>query len=318
MKVLFKKLKRANKVELSLYLISVIYYIVSFIFFMIAVLNLKKIETGIRIIMLVFFGMWILYYILANLINLIIKKHHKFMVLMLFTILFSLVFTISSYYINEVYSSLDKFGERDQITYTTNLVTLKDHKFTSNSKVGIIQNKKDIEGYILPKELIKKKNLKNELITYNDYYDMLNALFEGEIDGVFLSANYITIFQNEDEYATLDQDTKVVYELSKKMKNQDLELKSDKSLTEPFTILIMGVDSEKDGLNANAAFNGDTLMLITFNPNTLNATIFSIPRDTYVPIACRKNAENKINSSAAYGTKCVIDTIENLTDIKID
>ena len=318
MKVLLKKLKRANKVELSLYLISVIYYIVSFIFFMIAVLNLKKIETGIRIIMLVFFGMWILYYILANLINLIIKKHHKFMVLMLFTILFSLVFTISSYYINEVYSSLDKFGERDKITYTTNLVTLKDHKFTSNSKVGIIQNKKDIEGYILPKELIKKKDLKNELITYNDYYDMLNALFEGEIDGVFLSANYITIFQNEDEYATLDQDTKVVYELSKKMKNQDLELKSDKSLTEPFTILIMGVDSEKDGLNANAAFNGDTLMLITFNPNTLNATIFSIPRDTYVPIACRKNAENKINSSAAYGTKCVIDTIENLTDIKID
>jgi LCP family protein required for cell wall assembly len=262
--------------------------------------------------------MWALYYLLANLINLIIKKHHKFMILMLFTILFSLAFTISSYYINEVYSKLDNFGEKDKITYTTNLITLSKNKFSEKSKIGIIQNKKDIEGYILPQELIKNKKIKNELITYNDYYVMLNALFTGEIDAMFVSANYITIFQNEDEYSKLADDTKIVYELSKEMKNQDLELKSDKSLTEPFTILIMGVDSEKDGLNANAAFNGDTLMLITFNPNTLNATIFSIPRDTYVPIACRHNAENKINSSAAYGTKCVIDTIENLTDVKID
>ena len=318
MKVLFKKLKRANKIELSLYLISVIYYIVSYVFFTIAILNLKKIETGIRIILLIFFGMWILYYILSNLINLILKKHHKFMILMLFTILFSLVFTVSSYYINEVYSSLDKFGEKDKIIYTTNLITLSKNKFNDKSKIGIIQNKNDIEGYILPKELIEKKKIKNELVTYNDYYQMMSALFSGEIDAMFVSANYVTIFQNENEYAHLEQDTKVVYELSKEMKNQDLELKSDKSLTEPFTILIMGVDSEKNGLNANAAFNGDTLMLITFNPNTLNATIFSIPRDTYVPIACRRNAENKINSSAAYGTKCVIDTIEQFTDIKID
>ena len=40
--------------------------------------------------------------------------------------------------------------------------------------------------------------------------------------------------------------------------------------------------------------------------------------DTYVPITCRNNSYSKINSSAAYGTKCVINTIENLTDIDID
>ena len=34
----------------------------------------------------------------------------------------------------------------------------------------------------------------------------------------------------------------------------------EKSLTEPFTVLIMGVDSAKDGLKANQAFNGDTLI----------------------------------------------------------
>lgn len=318
MRVLFKKLKRSNKVELALYLISVLYYAISFAIFVLAITKLKSIETGIRIILLVFFGMWGLYYFLGNLINLILKKHTKFIVLVFITIIFSLGFNIGSFYINELYSSIGKFGEKEKITYETNLVTLSDTKFSSTSKIGMIQNTKDIEGNILAKELMKNKNMANEVISYNDYYTMLDALFDKKIDAIFLSANYITIFQNEDEYAELDQKTKVVDKYSREMKNQDLELKSDKSLTEPFTILILGVDSESEGLNANAAFNGDTLMLITFNPKTLNATMFSIPRDTYVPIACRKNAEGKINSSAAYGTKCVIDTVEQFVDVKID
>jgi len=318
MKILFKKLKKTNKFERALYFISTLYYLISFILFTICVLKLKKVETVIRIFVLVFFGLFFLYFILSNIVNLILKKHHKFMVLTMFAVLFSLLFTITTYYINEIYGTLGKFGEKDKIIYTTNLVTLSNQEFNKSSSIGIIQNKNDIEGYILPQELIKNKNMENSIVTYNDYYSMLNALLDRKIDAIFLSGNYLTIFTDEDNYADLDTRTKVVDKYSKEMKNQDLELKSHKDLTEPFTILIMGVDSEKDGLNANAAFNGDTLMLITFNPNTLNATIFSIPRDTYVPIACRKNAENKINSSAAYGTKCVIDTIENLVDIKID
>lgn len=318
MKILFKKLKRTNKVELAMYLITLLYYLVLFVIFTISILNLKRIETFIRITVLIFFGFWLLYYFLGGLMNLILKKHHKFGILTSLTIIFSLIFTFGAYYINIIYNALDQFKEKDKIIYTTNLVALKETKFNESSKIGMIQRKNDTEGYILPQQLIKKKNLKNEIVTYNDYYAMLDALYAKKIDAIFLSGNYITIFQNDEDYTTLDEDTKIVYELSKEMKNEDLELKNDKSLTEPFTILLLGVDSEKDGLNANAAFNGDTLMLITFNPKTLNATIFSIPRDTYVPIACRKNAEYKINSSAAYGTKCVIDTIEQFTEIKID
>ena len=60
-------------------------------------------------------------------------------------------------------------------------------------------------------------------------------------------------------------------------------------------------------------------MLITFNPNTMNATILSIPRDTRVPIVCTKSkAKNKINSTGAYGAECVMNTITNFTGIEID
>ena len=38
----------------------------------------------------------------------------------------------------------------------------------------------------------------------------------------------------------------------------------------------------------------------------------------YVPIACNHNRYAKINSSAAYGSSCVIRTIQSLTGIDID
>jgi LCP family protein required for cell wall assembly len=80
----------------------------------------------------------------------------------------------------------------------------------------------------------------------------------------------------------------------------------------------MGVDSEKENLK-NSSFNGDALMLLTFNPKTLNTTIMSIPRDSYVPIACFENKmKNKITHAAMYGEECMINTIEDFTGIDID
>jgi LCP family protein required for cell wall assembly len=147
---------------------------------------------------------------------------------------------------------------------------------------------------------------------------MVNDLYSKKIDAIFVPSNYITLFNGEDAFVNIENDTKVVYSLSETLENSDAGIVSDKDFSEPLSILIMGVDSEANGLNANAAFNGDTLMLITFNPKTLTATMFSIPRDTYVPIACRNGAKNKINSAAAYGTQCVLNTVSDFTGVDID
>jgi LCP family protein required for cell wall assembly len=81
----------------------------------------------------------------------------------------------------------------------------------------------------------------------------------------------------------------------------------------------MGIDSKVENLSKTATGNGDSLMLVTFNPKTLNATILSIPRDSYVPISCFSNQkENKITHAAWNGESCMIKTIQNFTGIKID
>ena len=318
MKVLFKKLKKSNKAALVFFTIAFVAYVVLYGLFIKNVLGLKSVENLSRIIVLCFFGVWFLFYTLIGLIKLVKQQYKLFVFLTIITYIFIFTFGVANFLFSFAYDKIDNVVEKEYVTYTSLLISLNDTEFNSDSVIGMIADEEDIEGQILAKKLIKKYKLDNEIKTYDDYPLLLSALYDKEVDAIFVSDNYITIFSGDEVFTNIAEETKTIYTYSEKRKNEDKKIKSNKKITEPFTVLIMGVDSEANGLNANAAFNGDTLILATFNPKTLTASMFSVPRDTYVPIACRNGAYAKINSSAAYGTKCVIDTMEDLTDIKID
>lgn len=318
MNKVIRKLKKSNLVIRIIYYLVTICYLVSSILFIKSLLNLTGIETGIRIIAIIFFIIYFLLYVFINFLNLLRRKYKGLIISTIFSLLFILIFFIGSYYINYVYSNINNMQESDKITYNIYLITLKDTEFSSESKIGVISDKIDKDNNELSTKLYKKKNLKNEIVEYNDYIKMLDDLYNKVIDGAIVPGNYDTLFRNEEGFENIVYDTKVIYEYSEQKKNEDLNIVSDKDFSEPLTFLFLGVDSEGDGLNANAAFNGDTLMLMSFNPKTLRSVLLSIPRDTYVPIACNNNRYAKINSSAAYGTGCVISTINKFLDINID
>ena len=317
MKSFINNLKKSNKVYLAVLLISLCSYLVGYVIFIKNIAVLTGIETLIRLILIILFGLWFLVWLIMGLVYLFNKKYSNFIIMIVFTVIFNVIFFVAGYYIDAVYKEIDGMS-KDTLNYTSYLISMKDTSFNSDSKVGIISDSNNIEGNVLAKELINKDKLANKLYQYDDFYAMLSDLYSGKIDACFVSSNYTILFSSEEAYQNIKDDTKVISSFSKEMKNQDNVVYSNKKLTEPFTILVMGVDSEVNGLNANGAFNGDTLMLVTFNPKTLSASMFSIPRDEYVPISCRNGALAKINSAAAYGTNCVLNTVKNLTDVDID
>lgn len=226
--------------------------------------------------------------------------------------------------INKISSSLSKITS-DEAGYSSSIVVLKDSSYksiddikNSDAKIGIINDKENQEGYILPMQIVSDEKINEEnLASYDEYTKMLDDLYNGEIDAMFVSSSYVSLFANEEGFENIADETKVIYEKSEKAKKETST--TGKTLDEPFTILFMGVDSNTNSLSKSNSFNGDTLMLITFNPHTMNATVLSIPRDTRVPIVCtRSKAKNKINSAALYGADCVMDTITNFTGIEID
>ena len=230
------------------------------------------------------------------------------------------------YNVDKIYSTLDDVSDTSGYkTYSSSLVTLSTNSVSSISKIGddsigMINDDTSIDGYQLPRAIIEKENITNEIKDYSNYIEMIDALYKGDIKYIFLPTNYSIMFGSMEGYEDIKDKTKIIYTDTKKVKDKDSAITSSKgkSIDSPFTVLIMGVDSEKEGIR-NSSFNGDSLMLITFNPKTLGATILSIPRDSYVPISCFANKKkNKITHAAWQGEGCMIKTIQNLLDVNID
>lgn len=318
MNKMLRKLKKSKKACRVIYYIINILYLVTLVLFIKNILSLKGIETFIRVIVIIFFILYFFIYSFWNLLNLLRRKYKGLIITSIITLLFIIVFSVSSYYINFVYSNINGMKEKNEVIYNSYLIVLSDKTFNKDSVIGIIDKDIDKDNYDLAQKLIKEKKLYNKVEYYNDYIKLIDDLYKGVIDAAIVPGNFENLVKNEVGFENVDSDVKKVFEYSEKKKNEDLDLVSNKDFNEPLTFLFLGVDSEGDGLNASSSFNGDTLMLMSINPKTLNAILLSIPRDTYVPIACNKNNYAKINSSAGFGTSCVISTISNLMGINID
>ena len=257
------------------------------------------------------------------------KKRKKKIGTLIFMIFYTIICIAIGILINFIYNEISKIN-KDVVTYSSSLVTMATnsaHKIEDikNYKIAILDDEKSPEGYIIPQEIVSEYNLndENQLVKYSDYSTMVVDLYADEIDAMLISSGYVEMFEVITGYENIATDTKVIVHKEKDMKKTETSEKeiasANKSVTEPFTMLLMGIDSTAEVLTKNAVACGDTLILITFNPKTLNATMVSIPRDSYLPIACWPGKdENKITHAAAYGNDCMMNTIQDFFGINID
>lgn len=124
-------------------------------------------------------------------------------------------------------------------------------------------------------------------------------------------AAVIGYFVYRDVRSTTDS---VYEELSGQEMKRDSKVDVDRG--EPFSVLLMGVDTGAEGRVEKG--RSDTMMVMTINPNTERTTILSIPRDTYTEIV-GYGISDKINHAYAFGgTAMSVNTVQNLLDIPID
>lgn len=261
-------------------------------------------------------------------------KVYKFIIFIALSLILTIAQAGLGYYVFRGYSSLNSIN-KSRVTYESNLVVMKNSNISKvddlkGKNIGIVNDKTSIDGYILGLDIINDNKL-NDIATVVEYESSSNLvadLYSGKIDAMIISNNYVSMFKSIESYTKIADETSVIAkkektysksEIAKHTGDEIINFNESNSVTEPFTVLIMGIDSTSETLEKNATGNGDALMLVTFNPKTFNATILSIPRDTYVPIACFANQkENKITHAAWNGESCMIKTIQNFTGINID
>ena len=298
--------KKKINFRLIMLLIITLFLLISNIYFIYSLISLSGIETLIRILVIIILILLVICFSIRYLRSCLLKKK-SFVAYSIFLIIYSILFLIIGIVIRNTLNTIDNLTS-EKTEYSVSLVTINDSEIKT---VGMLSNNSTIETELI-NQIINEKDLKN-VKKYDNYISLINSLND-ETDAVFLPSDYKVRLQNIDGININLNETKMLETKTKEVKNET----KNKTLTEPFTILLMGVDSEQENIKG-ASFNGDALMLITFNPKTLSTTILSIPRDSYVPIACFPNQKrNKITHAAWYGEECMKSTIENLLDIKID
>lgn len=274
-------------------------------------------------ISMLLFSLAILFFVLLNMLSGFLdlaSKDFKFLKVpsVIFAILLLLTTIAGNYYflrinasINEVIVETDKKHYED---VTTSLVSYNTNAYTkledvAGKKLGYIENDSIQEGNILIKEELTTNNLNVTFVGYENYTEMILALFNKEIDVAPLPEDYYAMFISNDGYEEYLDKTEAFYSFTKKVEYEAQDSSTKDITKEPFTVLLIG----------NADNLADTIILATFNPQTMTATMTSIARDSFVPIACYNNqASDKITHSRVVNRQCTIDTVENLLDVDVD
>lgn len=170
------------------------------------------------------------------------------------------------------------------------------------------------------------KELSGEGIVLNQTeYDSMTALLEafynGDVDSIIINESSRSQILDIEAYSNFDSNTRVVYQTSYKVKNNDSATSVSDITSKPFNVLISGSDT-RGGFDENG--RSDVIMIATVNPKTHTILLTSVPRDFYVTTACdagdgcMQGALDKITHTGIHGTNTTKRTVEQLLGIEIN
>ena len=247
------------------------------------------------------------------------------MICIVLTLFICLASCMGGYYISKTQGALSNITSVAKHAKNTVSVVVKE----SSS----IQNKSQLNGISvgtlrLNEEGSKKalKELSGEGIVLNQTsYDSMTALLEafynGEVDSIIINESSRSQILDMEAYSNFDSNTRVVYQTSYKVKNNDSATSVSDITSKPFNVLISGSDS-RGGFDENG--RSDVIMVATVNPKTHTILLTSVPRDFYVTTACdagdgcMQGALDKITHTGIHGTNTTKRTVEQLLGIEIN
>lgn len=174
------------------------------------------------------------------------------------------------------------------------------------------------------KKVLKELNSEGIVLNQTEYDSMtalLEAFYNGEVDSIIINESSRSQILDMEAYSNFDSNTRVVYQTSYKVKNNDSATSVSDITSKPFNVLISGSDT-RGGFDENG--RSDVIMIATVNPKTHTILLTSVPRDFYVTTACdagdgcMQGALDKITHTGIHGTNTTKRTVEQLLGIEIN
>lgn len=187
------------------------------------------------------------------------------------------------------------------------IISNKDIELSDDLKIGIYEN-----NLINYDKVMEDIEYKLDYIKDDDVSICMERLFNDELDGVLIGANYLDVLISEDE--ELEAKLFIIKTFEYVLENDLVDSNVDVS-SETFSIFISG--SDRYGELSTSTLS-DVNMIATINPVTYEILLTSIPRDYYLQLSGTSGYKDKLTHAGVYGISTSVKTIEELFDINID
>ena len=175
------------------------------------------------------------------------------------------------------------------------------------------------KGYNSQAVRLYRKKHDIEVIAYDDFGSMIDALRNDVVDAIIFNEAYMGIFFDEDtdfyEWAVETDRIAIETEHTAEVMKADV-------VSESFIVYISGIDTtnssgiDTDEFPENA--RSDVNIVAAVDPVKKRVLLINTPRDYYVPLWGRSYAMDKLTHAGVYGVGASIDTIEQLYGIEIN
>ena len=165
---------------------------------------------------------------------------------------------------------------------------------------------------VIQEELDRTLNLEE----YDSIPTMVDAVLNNEKDAFILSADYMTILEDQEAYSDIFSKVKCIYECVVTIETEIVQREEESfDITkDPFVVFLSGQDVTYSAKRAHSDVN----ILAVVNPTTKQVLLINTPRDYYVPISISESGElDKLTHCGIYGVECSIDTLTDFYDVDI-
>ena len=319
-----KKSKRVISKFLTIFMIAAL----ALLIFQIINLNLLPM----KLMILVSLVLIILTLIIILMLHFKARKFFSRLLMGLIALCMCAGLAFGNYFIFKTDNTFDKVTSlADSKATSTSIVVLKTssiekEKDLSGAKIGTIMDMDEEATSRMLKDLDSDK-IKYTTKDYSSLDDMMEALYNNEVDAICLNEKYRGILHEGESYFNFQTDSCVVHQnvhYTKVTKKDNPSDPVNNITKDTFTVLVSGNDSYGTLQDSNT--RSDANLLLTVNPKTGTILMTSIPRDYYVELVCPDNEEqacpegsyDKLTHSGLMGVKSTEKTIEKALGITIN
>jgi LCP family protein required for cell wall assembly len=189
-------------------------------------------------------------------------------------------------------------------TSSDDLADYKDAKFLTQTKMD-----QDNQTYALS-EIQKQLNVNSlNLVTKDDIWKDLAALYDGTGDVLVMNESYASTVSEVQGYENFSKDTKIIYTVVKEVEVQKVEKTETNYTNTPFMVFFAGSDSRTSDLSLYTRTDVD--MLLTVDPVNKQILIVTMPRDWYVKNPALGNGYDKLTHLGNNGLQNTMDGLNS-------